>query len=301
MNQILSAHPELQKDIIALSFLKDPILLSNLQNPDTVRKMGEHHRILLDASETICKALKSVKLTPSTTTAASETIPIPSRFNFEDLSDTSSSSGSGSESNSPQASTSSTNSAARRITSDFLRRSLASAQAARQNQNSLANISQRNLNQGESNASTTSSSASSAAPAAVPSSGRRNLISSSMMLHAMNEILQARRSEADVYRQNSADSAETPLTNNEESQVHDTDQEQEQEQQEEEESAQMETEDESARDAHDIEMITNFQEKLRQMEMMGLTNKAANIQALMVCNGDLETAVNFVLTEMSEN
>ena len=54
-----------------------------------------------------------------------------------------------------------------------------------------------------------------------------------------------------------------------------------------------------AQDARDLEMIASFQVQLRQMEEMGLTNKAANIQALMVCNGNLEAAVNLVLAEMN--
>lgn len=54
-----------------------------------------------------------------------------------------------------------------------------------------------------------------------------------------------------------------------------------------------------AQDARDLEMIASFQVQLRQMEEMGLSNKAANIQALMVCNGNLEAAVNLVLAEMN--
>lgn len=165
---IYNKHPELQKDIVALSILKDPILLSNMQNPDTVRKMAEHHRILVDAAEDICKALKSVKTT--------NVEPIAVQPNFDqDFSDSSSSS---SEGTSPrQASTSIA--AGRRITSELLRRSLAAA-SAQSNENSLANISQRNLSQ-ELSPSTSSSS--------VPSSsGRRNIISSSMFLDAMNDV-----------------------------------------------------------------------------------------------------------------
>lgn len=272
ITQIFSKHPELKKDIIALSFLKDPILLSNLQNPDTVRKMAENHRVLIDASETICKALRTnVKVAseqPSTTTSRQQAL--------EDLSDSSSSSGS--ETISPQASTS--NAAARRITSDFLRRSLAAAQ---QNQNSLANISQRNLSQDGSNLISPSSSSSS-----IPA--RRNFISNSMVMNAMNEVLRARRSEQDLPGRNSLSSVndqETP--------------EQLPEQEEEEQTPEAERmeEDESARDARDIEMIASFQNQLRQMEDMGLTNKATNIQALMVCNGNLEAAVNLVLAEMN--
>lgn len=60
-------------------------------------------------------------------------------------------------------------------------------------------------------------------------------------------------------------------------------------------------EDRSAQDARYIEMITGFQEQLRQMEDMGLRCKTQCIQALMVCNGNLEAAVNLVLAEMSSD
>lgn len=48
-------------------------------------------------------------------------------------------------------------------------------------------------------------------------------------------------------------------------------------------------------------MITGFQEQLRQMEDMGLRNKTQNIQALMICQGNLEAAVNLVLAEMNND
>jgi hypothetical protein len=266
--------------------MKDPILLSNLQNPDTVRKMAENHRVLIEASDTICNALRSVK----TTVAEQLANAIPSRQNFDDLSDSSSSS-SGSEANSPQASTS----AGRRITNDFLRRSLAAV--AQQNQNSLASISQRNLSQEASNTISPSSSSSS-----VP--GRRPPITSSMFMNAMNEVMRARRSESNVFgREGDGD---VPMHSSSSSSLVDAQevepQPQPHQQSEERQSAepeQMEEEDESARDARDIEMITSFQIQLKQMEDMGLSNKAANIQALMVCNGNLEAAVNLVLAEMN--
>ncbi|CAG9806841.1 unnamed protein product [Chironomus riparius] len=269
IQQIYKKHPELQRDIIAMSFLKDPILLSTLQNPDTVRNMAENHRMLVEAAETICKALRSVKAT-----AAEPQMPI--RRSFEDLSDSSSSSGS---ENLPRASTS--NAANIRITTDFLRQSL---EQARQNQNSLENISQRNLSQSSSISPSSSSSS-------VPN--RRNIISNSMVMSAIDEVLRARRSETDILAREP--SVSSTASSNVESQPTEV----AQEQIEEPEIERMEDEDNSERDARDIEMITSFQTQLRQMEDMGLSNKAANIQALMVCNGNLEAAVNLVLAEMN--
>ncbi|KAG5670199.1 hypothetical protein PVAND_000477 [Polypedilum vanderplanki] len=283
IKEIFSKHPELQKDIIASSFVKDPILLSNLQNPDTVRKMAENHRSLIEASPTICNALRSIKI--ATTSEQQNAIPI--RQNFDDFSDSSSSS---SGSDSPQASTS----AGRRITNEFLRRSLAAI--TQQNQNSLANISQRNLSQDASNSNTISPSSSSSS---VP--GRRPIISSSMFMNAMSEVLRARRSETNVFGRES-EGGDVPMHSSSSSSLLDT-QEQQPTQEEERQSAEPEIErmdeDESARDAREIAMIASFQMQLKQMEDMGLTNKAANIQALMVCNGNLEAAVNLVLAEMN--
>lgn len=274
IEKIFSKHPELQKDILALSFLKDPILLATLQNPETVRKMSENHRALIEASETICKALRNVTVK----SAVPEQAPAPPSFDHE-FSDSSSSSGS--EANLPQASTSAGNASGRRITSDFFRRSLAAAQTT--GQNSLANISQRYLSQG-SGISPSSSSVS------VPN--RRNIISSSMFLNAMNEVLQSRRSEAEVSPNMAPQEMGVPAEEPQpllpqESAVDE----------------EMQVEDEEQiradRDRDDEIMIASFQTQLIQMEEMGLRNKAANIQALMVCNGNLEAAVNLVLAEMN--
>lgn len=273
---IFKKHPELEKDIVALSFLKDPILLSNLQNPDTVRKMAEHHRILIDAAEDICKALKTVKTTPQTDSIATQQ-------NFDqDFSDSSSSSSEGTSPRQPNTS------AGRRITSELLRRSLAAAAGSQSNENSLANISQRNINQGIS-----PSTSSSAIPSSSSAANRRNFISSSMFMDAMNEVLRSRRSETELFA--------PPLSTSQSEEMRESSEEPNLSRQESLDDHQME-DDENARaaqDARDVEMIASFQNQLRQMEDMGLNNKAANIQALMVCNGNLEAAVNLVLAEMN--
>jgi hypothetical protein len=266
---IFDAHPELKKDVIAMSILKDPILLSNLQNPDTIRKVAQHHRVLIEASETIVKALKTAKPLAA---------PVVQN-NMDDLSDSSSSS-SGSE-NSPQASNSNI---VRRITQEYLRQSLAAAQG----RNSLSNISQRNLSQGTGIGSnpispSTSSNAVPAGPA-----GHR-FISSSMFMNAMNEVLMANR-RATTGGESSQEESVPPNTEAVATEPEVAPAEEET----------ME-EDRSVQDARDVEMITSFQTQLRQMEEMGLLNKVRNIQALMVCNGNLEAAVNLVLAEMNSD
>lgn len=265
---IFDAHPELKKDVIAMSILKDPILLSNLQNPDTVRKLAQHHRVLIEASDTIVKALKSAK-------NLTEPSPAPVQP-IDDLSDSSSSS-SGSETNSPQASNSN---AIRRITQEYLRQSLAAAQG----RNSLTNISQRNLSQAAAAGSGSGSNPISPSTSSGSVPGHR-FISSSMFMNAMNEVLLANRRtttnpdapEASQDEPVQPDPAPAPV-----------------------EVESME-EDRSVQDARDIEMIASFQTQLKQMEDMGLRNKASNIQALMICNGNLEAAVNLVLAEMNND
>jgi hypothetical protein len=267
---IFEAHPELKKDVIAMSILKDPILLSNLQNPDTVRKLAQHHRVFIEASETIVKALKSAK-------NLADPSPAPVQPIIDDLSDSSSSS-SGSENNSPQASNSNMG---RRITQDFLRQSIAAAQG----RNSLANISQRNLNQGSSGSSNPISPSTSSG--SLPAGHR--FISSSMFMNAMNEVLLANRrtstnpASADAPQEDAAPAVaptETEPTPADEERME---------------------EDQNAQDERDIEMIRGFQNQLQQMADMGLQNKAQNVQALMVCNGNLEAAVNLVLAEMNND
>lgn len=256
-----------------MSILKDPILLSNLQNPENVRKVAQHHRVLIEATETIVKALKSAKnlVEPS---------PAPVQANLDDLDDSSSSS---SENNSPQASNSNM---VRRITQEYLRQSLA---AATQGRNSLANISQRNLSQGELNSISPSTSSGS-----VPTGHR--FISNSMFMNAMNEVLLANRRTTSSSVPSDTPQDEQPAQTVEASTPVEPDFPEfvpvEEETME---------EDRSAQDARDIEMITSFQTQLRQMEDMGLRNKAANIQALMICNGNLEAAVNLVLADMSND
>lgn len=267
MKTIFDAHPEIKKDVLAMSMLRDPILLSNLQNPDTVRKLAQTHRVLIEASETIVKTLKTAKSLPEP--------PAPTQPNIDDFSDSSSSSGS--ESNMPQASGSNN----RRITSEYLRQSLA---AAAQGRNSLNNISQRNLSQAGGISPSTSS-------ASVPAGQR--FISSSMFMNAMNEVLLSNRRSAPAAN---PDAPEDLTISQEPTAVEVPVQSESAEVDEEEDEARME-EDRSAQETRDIEMITSFQTQLRQMEELGLRNKAANIQALMVCNGNLEAAVNLVMVE----
>jgi len=260
---IFDSHPELKKDVISMSYLKDPILLSNLQDPDTVRNIAYHHRVLIDASETIVKCLKTAKNTV-------ETSQIPAQAHLDDLSDSSSSSSS--DGNSPQASGSNI---ARRITTEHFTQALLQAQG----RNSLANISQRNLRQSEGSTTVSPSTSSASVPA-----GPR-LISSSMLMNAMNSVLRTRAAPAPT----PAVEATTPQTTQESTP----------EPMQEVSAPTPINEEINMDEDEDAIMIAGFQTQLREMENMGLTNKTANIQALIVCDGNLEAAVNYVLSEMN--
>lgn len=263
---IFDSHPELKKDVVAMSILKDPILLSNLQNPETIRKLAQNHRVLIESSESIVKALKSAK-------NLTEPTPAPVQPNIDDLSDSSSSS-SGSENNSSQARTTA------RITQEFLRQSLAAAQG----RNSLSSISQRNLSQAGTGSNPISPSTSSGS---VPAGHR--FISSSMFMNAMNDVLRANR-------RTSAENTTATLPESTAAETESSPPPAEEQPAEDEVSME---EDRAAQDARDVEMITSFQPQLRAMEDLGLQNKVQNIQALVVCNGNLEAAVNLVLAEMN--
>jgi hypothetical protein len=248
-----------------MAILRDPILLSNLQNPETVRKVAQHHRALIEASENIVKALKSAK-------NLNEPVSALNQESFEDLSDSSSSSSSSGSETSPRASTSN-----QRITAEQFQRSLAAAQ----NRNSLANISQR-INQGSAISPSTSS-------GSVPTSHR--FISSSMFMNAMNEVLMANRRANENPTPILTEPAPADLPSERESTPAN----------EPTEDVSMDDDERRNQEERDIEMITNFQPQLRQMEELGLSNKAQNIQALMLCNGNIEAAINLVLTENNSN
>lgn len=301
MKIILDEHKLLEKDLMAMSILKDPLLLANLQNPETVRRVAEQHRVLIEASETIVKTLKQAKSLTDTEVS----IPAAVATVDENLSDSSSS---GSDSNSPESSAA--QGILQRITSEQVASALFQAQG--QGSNSLANISQRNFsitNEQRISASMLNSAMSEAVRATrvtrpiltpnfqtqqassevVPygnnatlqsgetnndeeqsSSGsamnnQRN--SSSMLMATMSEVVRAAR----TARSQQASSEVVPFAQSEELNV----------------------------DEEDVRMISGYREQLQQMQEMGLTNTNANIQALIICAGDVGSAINLVLSDLN--
>ena len=286
---------------MAMSILKDPLLLANLQNPETVRRIAVQHRVLLEASETIVKTLKQAK----SLTDPEVSIPAAVATVDENLSDSSSS---GSDSNSPESSAA--QGILQRITSEQVASALFQAQG--QGSNSLANISQRNFsttNEQRISASMLNSAMSEAVRAvretrsiltpnfetdqdssevvtfgdnvtlpseepnvdeeqSSPGSTINNQRSSSSMLMAtMSEVVCAAR----LARQQ-VSSEVAPFINNEHV---------------------------ALQREEDVGMLSRYREQLQQMQEMGLTNTNANIQALVICAGDVGTAINLVLSDLN--
>jgi hypothetical protein len=254
--QILDTHPEIRNDLVAMAALRDPIILSTLQSPDTVRRFAEHHRCLIEATETICKVLKTKTQTTKTPVAV-ETA------GDDQLSDSSSSSGS---ENSPSTSRRGQG-ALRRVTNEQLANALREFVGS----NSLASLSQRDLN---------SQPSSTSAPSA--SSSSRNQITSSMFMNALTEVLMNSGRARSADGSGDPETVSAPQPNPPENPTPPVNQ-------------------DISMDDPDAQMIASFQPQLMAMQEMGLFNKAANIQALMLCNGNLEAAVNFVLSEMNNS
>lgn len=258
MKAILDEHPELRCDLVALSVLKDPIILATFSSPDTVRKFAEHHRILIEASETIVRVLKSKNIIELEVPAsAMETA------GDDQLSDDSSSSGSD---NAP-ASTSRGRprpESLRRVTSAQLASALMTANSF---SNSLSSLSQRNLDGPPEGAQPTTASGSQTNP-----SGR---ITNSMFLSALsNVVLSNRRNTEGASNAEPSDSSVPASV----------------------ETLPVEENNMSMEDA-DAHSVASYQPALDQMFEMGLRNRSANLQAIMLCNGNLDQAVNLVLSD----
>lgn len=264
MKNALDANPAIRKDLWALSILKDPILLSSMQQPETIRRVAEKHYILIEASRSIVQLLNSKMISKSTTFSPT----IESALD-DALSDSSSSD----DNTSPT--TSAGTRSARRITADQLASALAIAGSS--SYNSLSNISQRDADNRESTTDQANQpSTSSSAPAS-------NRITSSMFMSALSDVIQSHR------RQSSANANEpepmdtsSPSTGGTSNIVdHDV-------------GAQTQSQ-HSTLEAS----LSKYRAELDQMREMGLTDTETNLQALIVCNGNVEAAVNLVFSGMA--
>lgn len=266
MKNALDANPAIRKDLWALSILKDPILLSSMQQPETIRRVAEKHYILIEASRSIVQLLNSKMISKSTTFSPT----IESALD-DALSDSSSSD----DNTSPTTSTGARS--ARRITADQLASALAIAGSS--SYNSLSNISQRDADnrEGTTTDQTNQPSTSSSAPAS-------NRITSSMFMNALSDVIQSQRrqSNANLNEPEPMDTSSSPSSGAVSAISHNDIGAQTQSQH-------------STLEAS----LSQYRAELDQMREMGLTDTETNLQALIVCNGNVETAVNLVFSGMT--
>lgn len=225
LQEILDEYPGFHSNLGALAFLRDPILLSSMQDPENIEKILENYSILVEAAPFIAKVLKGAE--KSKKDASTEV------YTGDDQSDSSS----GSESPLP---TNPDRSTPRRITRQQLGAALALAEYT--SRNSLSNIAQRNLDE--------NAEGSEQNPAPGPSSGSRSRPISTSML---NDVL--------------ARINPTPGTPA------------------------------GATDAPQIPPAQQYAAELQRMREMGFLDDQVNLQALQLCNGDVETAINLVFSD----
>ncbi|XP_055607135.1 ubiquitin-like protein 7 [Uranotaenia lowii] len=274
MKNVLDANPAIRNDLWALSILKDPILLSSMQQPETIRRVAEKHYILIEASRSIVQLLNSKMISKSATFSPT----IESALD-DALSDSSSSD----ENTSPTTSTGARS--ARRITADQLASALAFAGSS--SFNSLSNISQRDADTRETtDPQTNQPSTSGSAPPA-------NRITSSMFMNALSEVIQSARRPPDAESDSEPmDTSPSTDINNSNSTVPST-----------ETTPSVAPGDVGgqAQSQHSTleANLSRYRAELDQMREMGLTDTETNLQALIVCAGNVETAVNLVFSGMT--
>uniref|UniRef100_A0A182JFN4 UBA domain-containing protein n=1 Tax=Anopheles atroparvus TaxID=41427 RepID=A0A182JFN4_ANOAO len=320
MKKVLDAYPSIRRNLYVLSLLKDPILLSSMQQPETIRRVALKHPVLIEASRTIVQLLNSKMI--SKVANCHLTAPLDSALD-DPLSDSSSS-----DENTASPTTSTAPATIRRITADQLASALAFAGTGG-SYNSLSNISQRDAdnraNQQDASAESPTTTASTAlnqpstsgsqpSTSTVPAAGssgeasRSDRITSSMLLDAISMMFQQQRAGEDTTAAGTSTSgisasaiagiASTP-TAGEAAPVDEP----------------MDTSPTTAAPAVPMgddlgaqtqsqhtamaASIGQYRSELELMREMGLTDTETNLQALIVCNGNVESAVNLVLSGMS--
>uniref|UniRef100_A0A2M4BNC7 Putative ubiquitin-like protein 7 n=1 Tax=Anopheles marajoara TaxID=58244 RepID=A0A2M4BNC7_9DIPT len=316
MKNALDAHPAIRGDLFVLSMLKDPILLSSMQQPETIRRVAEKHRVLIDASRAIVKLLNSKMISKVNNYHLSA--PMDNALD-DPLSDSSSSdenTASPTTSNAP---------AMRRITADQLASALAFAGSGTRSgsgYNSLTNISQRDADNRESQQDSTgmeatdqpSTSSRSTGTVAAAGTGETSSteqrITSSMLMDAISMMFQQRGGGSSSTSSSLAAAGDnSPSTSGAASSSRAT---------------------QPAVPAADEPMDTSpatadpatpmgddlgahtqsqhssiaarlgqYRGELELMREMGLADTETNLQALIVCNGNVESAVNLVLSGMN--
>ncbi|ETN64807.1 hypothetical protein AND_003439 [Anopheles darlingi] len=320
MKNALDAHPAIRGDLFVLSMLKDPILLSSMQQPETIRRVAEKHRVLIDASRAIVKLLNSKMISKVNNYHLSA--PMDNALD-DPLSDSSSSdenTASPTTSNAP---------AILRITADQLASALAFAGSGTRSgsgYNSLSNISQRDADNRESQQDSTGmeatdsnqpSTSGNSGPVAGGENTSTERITSSMLMDAISMMFQQRGGSSTSSSSLTAAGDNSPSTSGAASSSRAT------------QPAVPVAADEPMDTSPVTGMSMNtaadpatpmgddlgahtqsqhssiaarlgqYRSELELMREMGLADTETNLQALIVCNGNVESAVNLVLSGMN--
>uniref|UniRef100_A0A182PD63 Ubiquitin-like protein 7 n=1 Tax=Anopheles epiroticus TaxID=199890 RepID=A0A182PD63_9DIPT len=310
MKNVLDAYPAIRRNLFVLSLLKDPILLSSMQQPEMVRRVAPKHPILVEASRTIVQLLNSKMISKANCLLSA---PLDSALD-DPLTDSSSS-----DENTASPTTSAAPNTIRRITADNLASALAFA-GSRSSYNSLSNISQRDADNranqqdgtgeggstGTADATANLPSTSSAQPT-TSGNAATGRITSSMLLDAISMMFEQQRGEQQASGSGSGGGsvanqrvpaivepmdttpsgaatgggATATVTAPPEPMGNDL-------------GAQTLSQHSTL-----AASIGQYRRELDTMREMGLTDTETNLQALIVCNGNVESAVNLVFGGMS--
>ncbi|XP_052888249.1 ubiquitin-like protein 7 [Anopheles moucheti] len=312
MKNVLDAYPAIRRNLFVLTLLKDPILLSSMQQPETIRRVAPKHPVLLEASRTIVQLLNSKMISKVANCHLSA--PLDSALD-DPLSDSSSSDD---NTVSPTTSAAPPNTI-RRITADNLASALAFA-GSRGSYNSLSNISQRDAdsraNQSDlatdgstiagTDANLPSTSSATSSQPTTSNNAANGRITSSMLLDAISLMFEQQRGEQAAGSGSTggntalANQQGTTLTGSAPTvEPMDTS------------PATVSTVPEPEPMGNDLgaqtlsqhstlaASIGQYRRELDTMREMGLTDTETNLQALIVCNGNVESAINLVFGGMS--
>lgn len=259
MKQILEAYPEFHTNLGAYAILRDSILIQSMNDYETAKTIAKQYPILVHSAEFVTKLLRK-NLASNTPNLIQSVQPAE-----DSMSDSSSS-----ESDSPTVSPNQRSGDIRQISRDQLTQALLLAGSA--STNSLSNIAQRNQSQTSSSSLQSISSASTpgltTAATATTGSSSASLISSSMFTNALSQaLLQAGPGTTASTQSTSAQPNSTPSVPNP-SNVPESNE----------------------------NLAERYATELQTMREMGLFEEMINIQALVISNGDVEAAINLVLS-----
>lgn len=260
MKQVLEAYPEFHTNLGAYAILRDSILIQSMTDYETAKTIAKQYPILIHSAEFVTKLLRE-HLTANKPNLIQNVQPAE-----DSMSDSSSS-----ESDSPTVSPNQRSGDIRQISRDQLTQALLLAGTS--STNSLSNIAQRNQSQTSTSAlpSTSSASASSTGPTTMSAPSSANLISSSILSNALSQALNGTgtgtAASGALTQSTSAQSNPAPAVPN---------------------PLNLPGSNENLGDRYAAELKT--------MREMGLSEEMINIQALVVSNGDVEAAINLVLS-----